>query len=238
MSFYMRYNGIILPIKVKEVGGRGPLSQNVIRSKTPNRPGTTYKKKEYPERPLPVSFYLLETTSLEELREQVDSLSAMLDVEGPKPTVFSDEPSKVYYSILDGEPDWEEIKHYGKGVLPMLRLDPLKYGQEKTVTSTTIINEGTASCTPIFNVEFTSAANEFRVQNEDGKFVRVIWAFVAGDKLVVDFKKRKITINYTVRMTSLDFSSNWFELRPGENKLTVTPSSVATTTITYTPRWL
>ncbi|QKH61664.1 phage tail component [Niallia circulans] len=237
MSFNITFNGHILPIKVRQVGGRGPIHQEVIGQSKPNSPGSYFLKRRLIERQIPVDF-VLPSRGLSQTRKIIDALNSVLYVKEPSPITFSDEPDKTYFALMNGNPDWDEIVFRGRGTLPFLCPDPLKYGQEKTVTSTTIINEGTASCTPIFNVEFTESASEFRIQNEDGKFVRVIWAFVAGDKLVVDFKKRKITINYTVRMTSLDFSSNWFDLRPGENKLTVTPDGVAATTITYTPRWL
>jgi predicted phage tail component-like protein len=235
MSFTMSFNGHVLPIRISKVEGRGPINQQVNRRTLPNGE-ILIGKVTYTEKYLKIH-YSIAYKNFSECQQKVDDLNVLLSTKDKVPIIFSDEPSKTYYGIPDGEQSWEEFYAKGKGIINIVR-DQCKYGQEKTTTSTTIVNEGSAPCTPVFNVEFTSSASEFRIQNEDGKFVRVIWTFVAGDRLVVDFKKRKISINFTVRMTSLDFSSNWFDLRPGENKLTVTPSGVAATTINYTPRWL
>lgn len=237
----MIFNGVDTSslINITKISGRGPLSQEVLWYNIPGRNGKLFIKKKIRERPIQVEFDLV-GDSLEDIRLKIDTLNNILSTKAPVPIVFKDEVNITYYGILDGKPDWDEYLFIGSGSINIICPDPYKYGAEKslTVSSAGVTNEGTVETNPIFTVTFTAAANEFKILHQQtGKFVRVIWNFVVGDKLVLDFTTRKITINNNVRMTVLDFSSNWFMLVPGSNKFTITPSSVATTTIKYRPRW-
>lgn len=239
MSFLMDFNGVTLPIKILDVGGRGPYTQEVTRRIIPGRDSSYFIKRRLPDRSLPVRFIISDATSLNELRDKVDDLNQLLSVPEPSPIVFSDEPNRTYTGILEDEPDWEEIMYYGMGTLPFIR-SPYKYGFEENVTlgDYPIRNEGTAEANPIITAVFSGAANEYKIEHESGKYVRVIYNFVANDRLVIDLSKRKVTINNKLQMVAYDWRSQPFYLLPGTNKLTVTPAGKATTTIKFSPRWL
>ncbi|OIK11973.1 hypothetical protein BIV60_17110 [Bacillus sp. MUM 116] len=207
----------------------------------PNRPGAyLFSKRKTNPRPLPIPVFL-KAESIPDLQKVKEDLAAWLIHDEPKPFIAEDEPDRTYYAVVDGSFDPDEIVRWGQGVIPFICPDPYKYSAEKTYTVSTaaITNEGTAEANPIFTVTFTAAATEFKIVHQvTGKFVRVIWNFVSGDKLNIDFTTRKISINNNLRMTALDFSSNWFKLLPGSNTFTVTPSGVTTTTVKFRPRWL
>ncbi|MFE0506767.1 distal tail protein Dit [Peribacillus butanolivorans] len=205
----------------------------------PKRPGALPVKKNTRVRPLPIPVFL-KAKSIEDLQKVKEDLAEWLIHDEPKPLIFDDEPDRIYYAVMDGSFDPDEILKWGQGVIPFTCPDPYKYGTEKKVNVTSsVTNEGTALANPIFTVNFTAKASEFKILHvESGKFIRVIYGFVAGDVLVIDFTKRKVTINNNLKMTALDFRSNWFSLQKGVNQFTITPSSVATTKLTYKPRWL
>ncbi|MCP3741467.1 distal tail protein Dit [Rossellomorea sp. BNER] len=240
MSFEMIYNGIVLPIEVQEVGGRGPYTQQAIRKAVPGRNGAYYIKKRIPERPLPVK-YLIKSQSEEDLRIKVDELSAILNVEGEVPITFTDEVDKTYFGVLDGDQNWDEIKKLGRGVLPIVRFDPYKYGSEKliTVTSGTPFDVlGNVEINPIIKVTFSASSPDIKITHqESGKYVRVKYSFSNLDILEIDLTRRKYKINGNLNMMAYDFNSIPFKLKPGVNHLIIESLGVSKTEITYRPGW-
>ena len=238
MSFRMSFNNTTLPLRIRKVSGRGPIQQEVVRQVRITG-GSHYVKSRLLERVLTVDYAIL-TSGLEDNRAKIDALNSILFVKEPVPIVFSDEPTKTYYGILDGTQDFEEMIFKGEGNLVFLCPDPYKYGTERTYTlsSSPIVNGGTASTDAIFTATFTASATEFKITHQQtGKFVRVIWNFVQGDVLVIDLSKRKITINNNLQMAAYDWMSQPFQLQPGNNNFTLTPSNVTTTQIKFKPRW-
>ncbi|MBM7585853.1 putative phage tail component-like protein [Bacillus pakistanensis] len=131
MSFTMKVNGVELPIRVSDVGGRGIIEQEATTQTVPNVDGDHYVKRRLPLRKMPVYFSIL-ASGLEDMRQKVDELNVLLDLEEQAEIVYSDEPDKTYYGFLNGEPDWEEIIVKGKGTLPFMR-QPYKKGSSVTV---------------------------------------------------------------------------------------------------------
>jgi predicted phage tail component-like protein len=243
MSFSITIGGTVLPIKVKSVTGRGPLNQEVTRRDTGNGEGSVITKRRIPERILNVSFDI-SASSLDEMRDKVDQLSSMLYYDEAQPTVFSDEPEFTYYSILSGEPAWDEVVHRGRGVLTLVCPKPRKMKAEvisnlgvvasaNEVLSNTL---RTMSAEPIFTVTFSSPSSSFQINHQQsGKLLKVTYNFLAGDILVIDKTTRKITINGNVRMATFSLASDWFNLAGGSNNLTFTPGNVASVQISYKP---
>jgi len=150
-------------------------------------------------------------------------------------------PNKELYAIQEGDYDIDNITmEDGEFSIELTMLDPLIYGieEELVLGDYPIRNEGNEEATPIIIVNFTSSATEYKIEHSNGKFVRIIYNFDAGDKLEVDLSKRKVFINNVLNMHTYYWRNNPFNLMPGENILTVTPSDVAKTTIKFKPRWL
>jgi predicted phage tail component-like protein len=238
------FNGVDLGnlIRVPYIGGRGPLAQNIIRTTVPGKNGSYPIRKTLPERSIPVEFMIL-GNSFEQLRQNVDTLNGILNVDFDAPITFTDEPGRVYFGQVDGEPDWEEFLKNGKGKITFLCCDPLKYSPQETNTSfannTAYPNvSGTYKTYPRIEATFTAAATEFKITHtQQNKYVRVTRNFVAGDKLVIDFATGKITLNGNVTMPILDWvNSDFFTFQPGAQTLTVTPGT--TTKIFWKSRWL
>lgn len=205
----------------------------------PKRPGALPVKKNTGVRELPLPVFL-KADSMEDLQKVKEDLAEWLIHDEPKPLIFDDEPDRIYYAVVDGSFDPDEILKWGQGVIPFICPDPYKYGTEKTVSViSSVTNEGTTPANPIFTVNFTDKASEFKISHVESEgFIRVINGFVAGDVLVIDFTKRKVIIDDNLKMTALDFRSNWFSLQKGLNRLIFTPNDGATITIKYKPRWL
>ncbi|WP_342489175.1 distal tail protein Dit [Cytobacillus sp. FSL W7-1323] len=239
MSFYMSFNGHVLPIRIYRVGGRGPIEQEVIGQEKVNGPGAYFIKRRLKPRRLPVDFTII-SSGLSDMRSKIDMLNSMLYVKEPVPIVFSDEPDKTYYGILNGEHDWDEIVYRGRDTLPFVCLDPFKYGTERsyTIDHGTILNGGSVETCPTFEVVFTDSASEYVITHQEtGGFIRVIWNFVAGDRLIIDTSKRKVIINNNLRMPAYDWMSRPFNLVPSSNSFAIAQSDFSTTKIKFTPKW-
>ncbi|MGE7650472.1 distal tail protein Dit [Peribacillus frigoritolerans] len=203
----------------------------------PGRPGSYMRNKRIvKQRSLPVPVLIHDLNM--DYNELKEDLAEWLIHDEAKPLIFEDEPNRIYYAVVDGAFNPEDIVVFGKGTIPFVCPDPYKYGPEETIILGTppIQNVGTVESHPVFSIKFTAPVSEFKLTHGNGKFVRVIYNFVANDLLVIDMNKRKITINNNVRMTSLDLNSNWFSFQPGNN--TITSSTGATTTIKFRPKWL
>ncbi|MBL3644037.1 phage tail family protein [Bacillus sp. RHFB] len=201
------------------------------------RPGALLINKNTKVRTLSIPVFL-KAESIEDLQKLKEDLAEWLIHDEPKPLIFDDEPDRIYYAVVDGSFEPDEILRWGQGVIPFVCPDPYKYGDEETIKlgGFPIRNEGTVEASPIFSAKFSAAASEFIITHENGKSVRIISNFSVNDLLVVDMDKRKVTINNDVRMTALDLNSNWFRLQPGENVITISLGAI--TTIKFRPRWL
>lgn len=241
MTFEMRYNGILLPIRVKSVGGRGLVNVEATTVTIPNADGSYYVKKRLPDKPMPVECSIF-SNGLTDIRKQVDAINNILIVGETVPVTFSDELDITYYAYLNGEADWEEKIYKADGTIPLMR-KPYKYGKEVTFQTTApdrfiINNTGVDNTNFVITVTFSGTASDYKVTDaRTGNFIRVIYGFVATDVLEIDFAKRKILINGKIQMTTLDFASNWFKLAKGTNQLNLVGTSPSTSKLTIKPRF-
>lgn len=102
--------------------------------------------------------------------------------------------------------------------------DPKKYGPAKDFEFNsgiqTIINPGYAAVDPTIECVFEEKATSYEVAllNDDGsvsKTIKPLYDFIAGDTLVIDSAKRKVTCGSNLIMTALQIQSDYFCRRPG-----------------------
>ncbi|MEW9503235.1 distal tail protein Dit [Jeotgalibacillus marinus] len=236
------FNGYDLTdlIQVTDINGRGPLSQTIISQSIPGKDGSFFQRRQLTERTLSVSFVVI-ADFLEDLRDKVDTLNSILITDKEVPIIFSDEPDKTYYGILEGDSDIDETVFIGQGTVSFLCSDPFKYGQETSIEleEETVVNvQGTYGTYPKLEVRFETQSDEFVITRSDtGQFVRIIRDFSPNDFLEVDFATGKIIINENVSMATLDWSnSDFFMLSPGSQEITISPST--NSKLIWTPRWL
>lgn len=239
-NFYkIWFNGIELTqyFRVKEVRGRGLVNIEVGLVEIPGKNGGYLrKKKRRPPRPISIeAVFMLDDEAV--LRQTLEELSSILATDGIAELVFWDEPERVYLATYNGASEKGEWEGYHLAELNFICPDPDKFGSELEA-GTTVTNNGSGEASPIIIASFTAAASEYKIAHSNGKFVRVIYNFIAGDLLEIDLTRRKVKINSIVNMIAYDWRSQPFTLLPGNNVLTVTPDAVATTTIKYRPRWV
>lgn len=65
-----------------------------------------------------------------DVRKLEEDLSAWLITDKAAELIFDDEPDRVYYALIDGSLDIEDIARFGRGTFTFICPDPYKYGPE------------------------------------------------------------------------------------------------------------
>src|SRR5690606_6065113 len=137
----------------------------------------------------------IKANDISDLQKVKEDLAEWLIHDEPKELVFKDEPDRIYYAVVDGELDLDELVRWGQGIITFICPDPYKYGPEKTVetTSDTFIveNEGTAETEPIIELTATEKATFAMVSN--GEEYMMIGKPAEVDEQIVDTKTRVLT---------------------------------------------
>src|SRR5690606_15713859 len=108
----------------------------------------------------------------------------------PKELIFKDEPNRIYYALVDGEFELDEIFSTGRGEITFICPDPYKYGPEKTYEfqdSGVVENEGTAEAEPIIELTATQKATFAMISNGIEEY-NLIGTPSDDDVVVVDEK--------------------------------------------------
>lgn len=155
---------------------------------------------------------LIMAESFSDLQKIKEDLAEWLIHDEPKELVFRDEPDRIYYAVVDGELDLDELVRWGDGVITFVCPDPNKYGPEKTVEPSSdafiVENNGTAEAEPIIELTATEKATFAMVATENE--YNLIGRPAEVDEQLVDEKVRVLyergdTINeWTTAGTQVD----------------------------------
>jgi predicted phage tail component-like protein len=157
-----------------------------------------------------------------------------LDADKPEALILSDEPDKTDFALIDGDTDMDEILDNGFGTITFICPDPYSVGADRTVNAGTINYGGTAETFPVVTATATASASQFSITNGDDN-VTVNAPVVAGDVLMIDMSKGKVTKNGTLIMSTVTFESEFWSLKKGTN--TVTSSAGFTTVLDFKERF-
>ena len=207
----------------------------------PGRQGSIHFPRELADRRIDIDCAFVEP-SLADIRTKARDIAAWLHTQNRAVLSFDDEPGKYYRGKLSASVDFAHMGNMGQFSLTFL-CEPLAYGAEVTVDFTndavTVNNQGTFESPPVFTTTFTAAAAEWKVTGPGDNYIRVVHDFQIGDALEVNAATGAVLINGTRAMNKLDWqNSRFFNLRVGESVLTVTPTGVCTTKVSWVPRYL
>lgn len=207
----------------------------------PGRQGALLFPGELQDRMIELECAFVEA-GLPNIRTRAREIAAWLYTQGREILSFDDESDKYYKAKLDGAIDFEHIARMGQFGL-VFRCEPLAYGGKQNADfvadAVVVDNQGTFESQPVFTVAFTGTAAEWKVTGPGGAYIRVVYGFKSGDTLEVNVATGAILINDTRAMDKLDWqNSKFFNLRVGESALTVSPTDICTTRVSWIPRYL
>ncbi len=209
--------------------------------RVPGRQGSVHFPRELNDRHIDLDCAFVEA-NLPDLRTRAREIAAWLHTADRAILSFDDEPGKHYKGKLLLSVDFSHLATMGEFNLTFI-CEPLAYGAEVTadfVNDVAIIdNQGTYASQLVFAATFTGTAAEWKVTGPGDNYIRVVHAFQAGDALEVNAATGAILINGTRAMDKLDWqNSRFFPLRVGESVLSITPTGVCTTRVSWIPRYL
>src|SRR5699024_1006156 len=109
--------------------------------------------------------------SYSDLQKVKEDLANWLIHREPKELIFKDEPDRVYYAVVDGALDLDELVRWGTGTIAFLCPDPDKYAKEEVSYDiagglTTLNNKGTANAKPILELTATKDTTFALIENQ------------------------------------------------------------------------
>jgi predicted phage tail component-like protein len=181
--------------------------------------------------------FIMRHDGFEDLKIKKERLAELLLHREPRSLIFSDEPDRVFYAVVDGESRLTEHLNHAQGTITFLCPDPHKYALELITTSSSVINNGGTADTPLLlTVNFATNQNGFEVTHwQQQARVRINWNFVNGDILEIDMDKRVARINGINQMAAIDWNSQFFKLNTGINDIRHNSGNIS---ITYRERWI
>lgn len=216
------------------VNGRGILPRRINITETPGNHGVREKGYTYDLREITVTYRLKDKTN-EGFRDRFNRLNGLL-LGSKKRLEFTDEAAFFIATLQDGDTP-EEDSNDIVGTLVFLCSDPAKRKHTHTLTIPTTFQtfaiHGQESTPWTSKTTFTSAANQYILETNQGGKIILNYNFIAGDVLEIDYKKRKVTLNGNLLQTAISIYSHWFDLKPGQMQIRASQP----TTLTYTERY-
>lgn len=198
------------------VSGRGILSKRININETPGRHGARERGFTYDIREIIVKYKLTDRTN-EGFRERFNELNGLL-FGSKKRLEFTDENAHFIATLHRGDMP-EEDSNDMVGTLVFVCSDPAKRKGEQTLDVNESFNtftiNGQAEMPWTLETVFGVPQSEFVIENNEGGKITLNYNFGVGDKLIIDYESRDITLNGESLMVALTLSSHWFTLCPG-----------------------
>lgn len=138
---------------------------------------------------------LIKAENIPDLQKVKEDLAEWLITDNPEELIFDDESDRIYYAVVDGSLDIEEIVDVGRGVINFICPDPYKYGAEKMVllnsAENTITNAGTAETFPSLKAEVLQPITHLAYLSEDA-YMQIGQPVSVSDQ---PFEQRTVILN-------------------------------------------
>lgn len=140
---------------------------------------------------------LIQADTFSNLQKLKEDMAEWLIHDEAKPLIFADELDRVYYAVVDGDLDLDELVRWGEGEITFLCPDPNKYSSSSKnlifpADTVKIDNKGTAEADPVFELTakkkttFAMVSNGEKVYNLVGKPADVDEQLVNEKTLIFD----------------------------------------------------
>lgn len=209
-------------LKTISVRGREILNKEHRSTSIPGRHGAYFYNDTYGIREIKVIF-LIEAKDRKSLLDTYGQISQRLQTQTPQLLSFSDDPHRFYFAQFKDMSDLEEARDDAVFSLTFICYDPFKYSDVQLVSGNRITYAGDEDTKPVLTITLTAGGNELRVLHlEKQQYIRLKGTYTAGNKIVIDMKKRTITQNGRSILPDLDVvNSRFFTFSKGVNTLSI-----------------
>ncbi len=161
----------------------------------------------------------------DDLQKTKEDMAKWLVNKEAKELIFKDEPDRVYYAVVDGSLDLDELFKVGIGTITFLCPDPHKYAKEEVSYDiagglTTLNNKGTANAKPILELTATKDTTFALIENQFDEYMLLGYPLeedgqeqIVDDRVSVMFEDGSTlsswsTTNYKVDTNFIDVSGS------------------------------
>lgn len=118
-----------------------------------------------------------EGTDKMNLRKLEEDLAAWLITDQPAELIFSDEPDRIYYAVVDGSLNLEEIVNFNRGTITFICPEPYKQTTEFVEhfrnDSLSVWNTGSADAKPTFELEVLEPITYAMIRNQSDDYMMI-----------------------------------------------------------------
>lgn len=151
-----------------------PIKNDILT--VPGRPGGFVTKKTKEAKRIPTTLLIHEAPG-KDIKETLEEVAEWLVQEEAKKLVFSDEPDKYWLAEIDGAFDRDPKENPVRINVEFLCVDPHKYGLEQRKPfengGITLVNDGTASSKPIFNIDVLQDTAFLQIAKANGEYMQI-----------------------------------------------------------------
>ncbi|MFS8189477.1 distal tail protein Dit [Rossellomorea marisflavi] len=225
--------------KIKMLEGREkapfhPVSREFVRYGRKNR--LNKSEKELLEIRQPIGYY---AKNQEEAFQISKSLGPWLVTKEPAPLQYDDEPGVTYWAVTDGTLD--DLKRINRSniwsgtiIFQCVRTTGATVAIQVAATEKEFTIGGQDETDWVSKTIFSSKQSSFSLETSRGGKVLLDYNFIVGDRLEIDYDKRRIWLNGKSLALAINLETVWSALEPGK----VTLKASHPTEIIYTEEFL
>jgi predicted phage tail component-like protein len=187
-SFNGVYKDYVVATRIKRPTW-APIQRNILNIS--GYPGGMLYETETKPRIIPVQIFV-KNDSFSDLEKLKEDLAVWLITENEAELIFDDEPDRLYFAVVDGSFNPEEIVNTGIGEFNFICLDPYKYGPEKKVQfeeSKRFYVDGTVETDPVIRLEISQDTTFIAVS--DGEKMNIVGQQPNVDQQLIVKEERK-----------------------------------------------
>ncbi|MDO6451715.1 distal tail protein Dit [Oceanobacillus profundus] len=212
----MTFNGIrkshIYLLEGRQKASFAPISRNI----TSTRKGHRLKDSKHELLPISQPIGYIASNDVDAL-EIKDELAEWLITKDVAPLQFDDEPGRTYWAVVQNSiDDLSRLAFTRQGTIQFLCFYTTGATKSINVTTTSTNHTITGQTKTPWTIEvnFTADTNRFEFWAGD-IYLQLNYNFKAGEKLIVNYTGRKVTLNGNDLRKAVSMSSNFEELTPG-----------------------
>lgn len=226
----VKFNKKDIPDFIRVTGVSFPVLPDIEHQETavPRRYGNIDNGINFGGKPIKLTIVLVKD-KVKNIHDQADELKLWLRGDNWKPSqlTFDEQPKQYILARVTNSVEIDDLFIHGTGSIEFYASDPTKYDIAAYNVSSengavNIPYSGVEDSPAIISITVKEACNNLNIKHtQSGRNIRLLGAFKAGAKVLVDCDKKVVKVDGTVTMKLLAFESRWIYLSEGANTITV-----------------
>lgn len=225
------FNNVDIPSFVKVTGITFSVlpSIDMLQTSMPRKYGNIDNGVKLGGKAFELSLLLLHDDK-QSIQDQSDELAEWLKGDNWKPSklTFKEQPNQYYLARVSNSVEVDDLFKYGQTTITFEASNPVKYTKSGLThtsdTGTVAFNyEGKVNAVPTIVIKVLVPSTDIIIKhNQSQNTIKLNGNFQVGQTIVIDNNLKKVSLNNSVSMKLLDFTSKWIYVENGQNTITTT----------------